>query len=375
MSGHAADFRCAGVVLNSPVNAPRSAVFRCDGGEGIGLGHVARCLALAEALAARNWEIRFAVSEQTAHLALLLKLPFEIVKLSEPFRAASLASALPADLVVVDHYGIDQAYEAAVKQDGSKLLVIEDVPGRRHDADILLDATFGRHASEYEAIVPRHCRLVLGSDHALLRHRFAQLRKMAKSSVPARVRRVFVSFGGIDSAGMALSALTALDQTQLSFEVDVVIGAASPHVGALQAFAQSARCRVRIHVDCDDVAALLSEADIALGAAGVSSFERCALGVPAIIARVADNQKDLYRHLIEARAAVGVGAPRAGIEGALKDAIIALDADAAQRAVLSRNSAALCDGQGAVRVADIIETLVQKVERHDEYSSHRRLSS
>lgn len=356
----------------------RRAVFRCDGGVGIGLGHVVRCLALAEALEGHGWTSRFAVSPETADIPLLRRSHFETLTLDEPSRTDCLARAAStgADLIVVDHYELNADYERECQQLMGLLLAIEDVPARPHSADLLLDASFGRVTHDYAGLVPNQCAMLLGPGFALLRSDFATRRGQALSRpVPAHARRIYVSFGGIDGKGLCLAALRALDTIEAMLEVDVAIGSASPHVDTLSHVASRSRHEVRLHVDTDEVAALLATADVVLGAAGMSAWERCVLGTPMIVACVADNQRDLYEALIKQGAALGVGSPRPEISNAIAETLARMLNDAARREALARSAAALCNGEGAANAAAAINAFMNRSEIHDQQRSHRRRSS
>src|SRR3546814_8388281 len=77
-------------------------------------------------------------------------------------------AARPADLLVVDHYGLDALWETPQRRWAKTILVLDDLADRRHDCDVLVDQTFGRAVADYDGLVPAHCRRLTGSAYALL---------------------------------------------------------------------------------------------------------------------------------------------------------------------------------------------------------------
>ena len=142
-------------------SGPR-AVFRCDGGEGHGLGHVTRCLALAEALVSRRWSCTFAVSAATAALQSLSRSSFLVRTLDEPLEADELTQGDGPDLLVIDGYHLDHVYERACTGWAGAVLAMDDAPARAHAADIVLDIGYGCEPSDYAGKVSPQCRLLVG---------------------------------------------------------------------------------------------------------------------------------------------------------------------------------------------------------------------
>ena len=135
------------------------AVFRCDGSAAIGGGHVRRCLTLAEALGEAGWARAFAVREETlAVIPGLTEAVDQVAVLDGPIEdePARVAEAFGDawDLLVVDHYRRDARFETACRPWTARIFVIDDLADRRHDADLVLDQTFGRKPTDYAAMVP-----------------------------------------------------------------------------------------------------------------------------------------------------------------------------------------------------------------------------
>lgn len=341
---------------------------RADASPAIGSGHVARCLALADALAARGAEVRFVSRPLPPHLAesirthghglaaLDLELPAgnEAPQQAWPAAvqgadAAATRAALDGfapDWLVADHYGLDAAWEAQMRASAARILAIDDL-GRRHACDLLLDANY--HPEPAARYADTHgARLLLGPSHALLRPEFARARAQLRPR-GGPVRRLLVFLGGMDAGnatGQVLQAITLLRAPAPA--LDVVIGASHPARAEIEAFCR-ARPGSRCHVQTQDMAGLLAGCDAAVGAGGGATWERCCLGVPTLALVLAPNQAPGVASL----AAAGVVlAPDGGLPPPplLAVHIEALLHNTGLRQALAAASLALVDGRGAERV-------------------------
>jgi len=335
-------------------------VFRADAGPGIGGGHVVRSLALAGALAARGWRCAFAVRAPTPEtVPALARSGHEVLALeghpgAEP---AAIAGAFPegAAWLVVDHYRRSAAFERAMRPWARRVLAVDDVPDRPHACEVLLDQTLGREEGEYAGQVPSGCRLLLGPEYALLRPQFPAARPaaLARRGRDA-VERVLVSFGMVDGRGLTEPALGGLRRAGFRGAADVVLGACAPRLHAVRAAAADLPFPVSVHEQVDDMAALMTQVDVAIGAAGSTSWERCALGLPSLVAVAAENQARIARALAQAGAA-RVIAERPPLEPEqVAAALETLGGSGEALAAMSRAAARVCDGRGAARVANVL---------------------
>ncbi|WP_029029520.1 UDP-2,4-diacetamido-2,4,6-trideoxy-beta-L-altropyranose hydrolase [Salinarimonas rosea] len=354
---------------------------RVDASRERGLGHLARCLALADALRARGASTVFASLDlPSAAKALIaaqghaaLDLPplaggvaASVAALgperewpadaqdadAAATRAAARAAGYDPARIVVDHYGLGRAWEARVAEDGALVAAIDDL-GRAHACALVVDQNAGRDRHDpYVDRVPASCRRLLGPRYAMLRGEFAELHRVARAR-SGPVARILVSVGGADSGDATGAVLAAITRAGLADRVlDVVVGALYPHLERLRSACAPLQ-QVTLHVQTDRLAELMTLADLAVGAGGGTTWERCALGVPSLVLTLAENQ----RAPVRAAAAEGlVYAPDVApgdIEG-LAIHLAALDANASLRGFLSARGLARVDGGGAARVAAAI---------------------
>ncbi len=325
----------------------------------MGLGHVTRCLALAEHLEFAGWRIGFAADETTwSSVAALDGRGLEALRLSAG-PAGTEAEALKARwpggavLLVVDHYGRDRAFEAACRGWAERIVVIDDLCDRRHDASLLLDATPGRSASDYDGLVPDDALRLVGAAFAILRPEFRGLRGEATAALeraPERAERILVSLGGSDAQNLTGLVLEALAAIGMEIGVEVIVGAANPHREELARLARKLPFEVTVSADVRDMAARLLAADLVIGGLGTSALERCCLARPSVGLVVADNQTGNARALERAGAAAVVGLREAVTPAAVAAAVAPLLSDRKMRLGMAMSAAGLCDGLGAWRL-------------------------
>lgn len=298
----------------------KKVALRVDASSQIGTGHFMRCLTLADALRESGARTRFVSRHLPEHLrSKLAEKGHEFVLLdtvsnvtalddlahaswlgvSQAQDAADCIQALSKqkwDWLIVDHYALDSRWESILRQSARKVLVIDDISDRRHDCDVLLDQNvYADMESRYAGKVSAHCKQLLGPRYALLRNEFGKLHEQVKlRSGP--VKRVLVFFGGVDADNYTGHAVEALAQLRLpEVHVDVVIGA--QHPSRQQIEMECAQYGFECHMQTDKMAELMAAADLAIGAGGAATWERCCLGLPTLALCTADNQQ---KQLIDA---------------------------------------------------------------------------
>lgn len=316
-----------------------------------GGGHLMRCLSLAGALAARGAALTFAVGPDEARLIERFA-PGLAPDLIRPVELASTVRRGGCDGVVIDDYGVVDSDEHALRRYGCPvIMVIDDLADRAHLVDLLLDPGYGRTLADYVGLVPKHAQVLAGPRYALLRPEFARLRDEARAT-PDEPQRIFVSFGLSDVASVAIRAMEVIRPLATGARFDVAVSADAESLPALQAMA-AADPGVVLHVETTEVADLMAQADLAVGAGGGSTWERCCLGLPSLAVIVADNQKDMIERLAEGGVVIGVDMAVRKWEHALSEGFVAL-LDPTRRRAMRKASLALCDGKGAELAADAL---------------------
>ncbi len=274
------------------------------------------------------------------------------VTLDQEIRETSdvLTSIGKLDWLVVDHYGIDTAWERALRSHCRQLMVIDDLADRDHDCDVLLDQNLVANIdARYVSHVPENCRCLLGPRFALLQKEYREWRARVGPR-KGMVRRLLVFFGGVDAPNMTARALSALAKIgRNDLVVDVVVGAANPHHRMIADLCASlpGAC---LHENPPSLAPLMAVADLAIGAGGATTWERCCLVLPALIVTLAVNQEPIARELHARGLACYLGAAetlqQSELESALLTAIEGKDNEERSQRCME-----VVDGMGASRVA------------------------
>jgi UDP-2,4-diacetamido-2,4,6-trideoxy-beta-L-altropyranose hydrolase len=333
-------------------------LFVADAGPAVGGGHVMRCLTLAGALEAEGAACRF-IAPPAVEAILDAFAPETARALAASTAPADLAQAVAAevfDAVVFDHYGLAESDHRPMAQ-GRATLVIDDLADRPLGADLLLDSGPARRAEDYLGLTPDGVRLLLGPQYAPVRPEFAALREQALAWRGEPVGRVLVSLGLTDVDGITGRVVERLRPKVSEVGIDIVLGAEAPSLASLAKIAKR-DTRIALHIDSPHMARLTAEADIGIGAAGSSTWERCSLGLPSLMVVLADNQRAAAQTLAEREAALVVDAEDPDFDAAFDRALRRLTTDAPLRRQLAAASAELCDGRGAPRVAEAFLKMV-----------------
>ncbi|MEU8406521.1 spore coat protein [Micromonospora sp. NPDC048842] len=348
---------------------------RCDAGPRRGVGHLVRCLALAEEFLARGADVTvFGTVERldwaTAELAAR-----GIPLLPGPDSAAELVAAARRhhlDVLVLDSYELDPAGAGALRAAGVYTLAIIDGDSRGQVADLYLDQNFGAELSGlgsgaalpgpgFAAELPG--RLLAGSAYALLRDSVVSARPPVVPPATAVSRpRVLAFFGGTDAVGAAPVLTRVLMATGHPMDLTVIVG--RPEIEAeVDDVAPGRGQTIRPVPPTTSLPALITEADLVVSAAGTSTWELCCLGAPSALVCVVDNQHESYTRVVRHGLAAGLGElpelTAGGVAGRAARATAArtlhgLLSSPQRRATLAARAWATVDGQGRARVVDAV---------------------
>jgi len=329
-------------------------VFRADASLETGTGHIVRCESLADELRKAGHSASFCCRELSGNLISWLKeRGHDVTVLSTDDAAETHRVAEKADWLIVDNYNLDFLWERKLRNSVVALFVLDDL-GRKHDCDMLLDQNYSNSVHYlYAQRVPPDCELLLGPKYALVRPQFSELRSVSLAQDRGRVSRILVFMGGIDEQNETTKALRGIAFSRYANSaVEVVIGQGNPHKNIVEA-ACGTLSNVRLHVQTNDMARLMASSDLMICGGGSVTWERCTLGVPALVTVLADNQKAIVESLDAVGAHRSLGSNR---DLAPIDYAAALDAITFQLlASMSTASASLCDGNGVSRVVQLLD--------------------
>jgi len=294
--------------------------FRVDASHIIGTGHVMRCLTLAKELQENGATCIFISRRSQSNLIYLIKKNgFDVQELerldndelittntqeqlfhadwlgvnweSDASETIESLAGIQLDWLIIDHYGIDYLWEEKLRSHANKIMVIDDLADRKHECDLLLDQNFRTSADNpYADLVPSSCTVLNGTKYSLLQKDFKSLHKVAPPRLN-KTENILIYYGGTDFHNLTLLTLLALIDLELeNIEINIVLGAAYPFFNDLNKVVKN-KTNICIHKDLDTLAPLILKSDLAIGAAGATTWERCCLGLPTLVITVAKNQE------------------------------------------------------------------------------------
>lgn len=354
-------------------------VFRADASTQMGTGHVMRCLALADELRRQGHECHFICREHPGHLGkFITEKGFELDLLRDGYsedshptqidgnghaewlgvswqtdalQSQKVLGRIGADWLVVDHYALDALWESRVRPLAGRVMAIDDLADRKHHVDLLLDQNLGRSANDYEGLVPEHCMLLIGPNYALLRPEFSDARAHSlHRRQKADLGRILISMGGMDTPNTTSSVLKALESSVLptDLNLDVIMGSTAPWLDEVLYLSKISRFDINVSTDVRNMAERMCLADLSIGAAGSTSWERCVLGLPSIAVAQAHNQSAILEALYSVGAAEKLDYPFDDVE--LIDIVNRFRKEPETLAAMSERASRVCDGKGIGRV-------------------------
>lgn len=301
-------------------------VIRADASTMIGSGHIMRCLTLANELRQLGAQVTFICRILPGDLSdLVEKQGFPVIRLegSQQNTVSDVGECLSklrpeldnrkVEWLVVDHYGLDAAWEIPMRSIANGILVIDDMANRVHDCDVLLDQNYYPNASNrYNGLIPPASQRLLGPTHALLRPEFREARRHLELR-EGPVSRILLFFGGSDHTDETSKALRALNELHISSKglleqvaIDVIIGAGNPRKEKLLHLVEHAP-HTRLHTQVTNMAEFMGKADLMIGAGGSTAWERLFLGMPSLTVVVAENQAEGTAALAELGLTLNLG--------------------------------------------------------------------
>ena len=340
-------------------------LFRADASRDIGIGHVMRCFALAQALRQRKHHIIFLMLDSTPVLEeRLIQENIDVKYLAANAGSSkdiktviTLSNQLNVDWVVVDGYQFNTNYQRSLKQTGLKVLFFDDYGhGSHYYADLILNQNLNADIGIY-ARRERYTKLLLGCSYSLLRQEFLEWENWQRK-IPSIARKVLVTLGGADPDNVTLKVLKALQLIQVhELQVLVVIGSNNPHYERLQKIAQQMTNSIRLIRNANNMPELMAWADVAIAAGGSTNWELAFMGLPTIVLVIANNQQEIVKELERKGVVVNLGWHTNQTVKSISKTICSLLDTSHQRQSMSQTARKLIDGKGGQRVIKKMEEI------------------
>jgi UDP-2,4-diacetamido-2,4,6-trideoxy-beta-L-altropyranose hydrolase len=334
---------------------------RADADSKMGTGHIMRCIALAQRWQDQGGTVTFiSHCESNAIRERIGQEGFKFVAIENPHpHADDLAQTIEylkqpsVAWLVLDGYHFTPVYQMSIRNAGIRLLVIDDM---NHLPDYQADILLNQNINPRELIYHHNedTKMLLGTRYVLLRREFLNYRNL-KRQIPKRAGKILVILGGADpdnATRRVVEALKLLNDSEI--EVKIVIGPANAHREKLLKELPITDLNAEFLIDPPNMPELMAWADIAVSAGGSTCWELAFMGLPSIITIMAENQRLLVAHIAGQQAAISLGSSQKFSDEQLCEKIKSLIYDQALRETLSKNASSLIDGQGSLRVVEVM---------------------
>jgi len=349
-------------------------LIRTDASINIGTGHVMRCLTLADELRQKGVDISFICHEEPGNLISYIEdrgykvhqMPGEIDIETDRRLTKEILSKyeIKPDWLIIDHYDIDISWEYPLRKYAKKLMVIDDLANREHACDLLLDQNYSNNEDRYNGLVPGNCIQLLGPEYAILRPQFQKARECLRKK-DGGVNRILVFMGGVDSQNVTskvLRAIHMLDRSDIA--LDVVVGNLNPYHDEIKILTSKIPNTI-CHHNVENMAKLMSSADLCIGAGGTTTWERCCVGLPTIAIILAENQKGISESLDREGALINLGWYQNVNENGITECINKLINNPGKIQSMTDIGRSLVDGEGVIRVVDTITSIVDNINKYE----------
>jgi UDP-2,4-diacetamido-2,4,6-trideoxy-beta-L-altropyranose hydrolase len=353
--------------------------FRTDASNDIGFGHVIRCLTLAKGLIQAGAQVEFITRSHVGNLIKYIERKgFKVhtlhnaktltskknedeyaswLQVSQEKDAKDTIEILKnyqADWIIVDHYSIDEVWEKRIQPYARKIMIIDDLANRKHYCNLLLDMTVNRKESDYLLKTTEDCKILVGAKYILMRDQFKANKPIAlmRRKNMSDVKRILISLGGTDPLNITSWVLNEIETANIrsDIEIDVIINSDKGQSNIIRKQIEFSSNKILIHHNVENMSDFMTNADLGIGACGISAWERCCLGLPTIVVVTEENQKTNARNLQNLGAIINLGWYKNIDEYEFRKVLQKIIQSKEKRFLLSKKSSEVCDGEGVSRV-------------------------
>jgi UDP-2,4-diacetamido-2,4,6-trideoxy-beta-L-altropyranose hydrolase len=271
----------------------KNILLRCDSSATLGLGHVKRCLLLAERLKAEepSLNISFAtqdlagnINSEIANSGFIL----HILKTNGIEELNTLIHKLDLSLLIIDSYEIDANFEQNIKNNSLHVEILSfDDMLQPHKADMVLNHGIQSTKKDYKHLLHEKTTLLCGSKYTLLRDEF-----FIKYNQKVMLKSIAIILGGNDILNLSLKIANLLLEIDTNYKITIITTSVNPNLKALKE-----NTNIEILIDIENIAEILTTKEFVITASGGTFFEVLALGKKFINIEVADNQKKVSEFL------------------------------------------------------------------------------
>ncbi|MBD5551412.1 MAG: UDP-2,4-diacetamido-2,4,6-trideoxy-beta-L-altropyranose hydrolase [Lachnospiraceae bacterium] len=335
---------------------------RADGNEKIGMGHVMRCLTIAEALGRLGEEVLFLTADEKPVMLIkergfsvkVLYVRYDDMEAELPQTAKLLAENREAEKpkILVDSYFITPYYLEQLRM-SAKVILMDDEKRAVYPCDGLVNYNIYGKTLEYEKDYPAWTKLFLGCAYMPLREQF----RNCNYAVREKAEHVLFTTGGSDSLHIARCMVKRLLQKEKESIQNpvwhIVCGPYHPDTEELERLA-AGHVTLQIHKNVTCMSELMQECDIAVSAAGSTFYELCSIGIPTVGFYFVENQRrnmETFAKLTPIKNAGDFSAAPESVLDFVEEEVEVLCREKTLREEISQIMKTIVDGRGADRLA------------------------
>ena len=338
---------------------------RVDASPEIGIGHIMRCLTLAQELKNNFDKIIFLTQKNSSDFTeTIMKNEFEVIFISanndsDIIKNIVTTNSVNKNFLLIDHYNVDSNFESSLKNTFEKIFVIDDLANRKHDCDLLIDQNYYRDLNHrYEKLIQNDTITLLGPKYAIIRSEFRSINKktIKKNS---QIKKILISFGGSDPTNeckKSLDALCSIENNQ--FEIVAIVGIYNNKFEQLKKLYEK-YSNIKIYRHVNDLSLLMLNSDLFIGAGGTTTWERFYMGLPSIVTIISDDQKESIEFLSDMGHVINLGLAKNVTSKTYVQTLQKPNFDLIYN--MSINNQKLVDGNGSNRIKSQIIELINDV--------------
>lgn len=346
-------------------------VFRVDGNTQVGMGHLMRCLALAQAMKEiTNVTILFITKGYKESVTLISQKRWLLKAISPSLSeteeldwVTNLLEKFKPDVVVTDLPYTTEEYLRRLKRYGRLMVSIDDLALATHCADLVISGYLSAKFKKYRTTNP-NTKFLIGPEYLMLQKNFEKMNRVRRK-IRKNARDVLVTLGGADPKNLTTKVARALSQINQNLNVTIVLGPAYTHHKELRKLLKelkTSKVKFRIRSNVKNMAKLMMETDIAITAGGETAYELAAVGIPSINISQVEHQCLNAQELERVGAVINLGLGSKVSESQISNTVVRLLRDKSLKQKMSLAGKRLVDGKGAKRVAEIIIKTLKKQE-------------
>jgi len=340
-------------------------LFRVDGSPQLGMGRLARCLALANALQRRRYQMSFIGNiEGTAWPDRIRRFRHAVTRTAhlagtpDDRKAFLQEIALRNPMVVVtDSANFDESYLAELTQCVPVVIAMEDAGSRKLPVDLVINPTLGRGLSDFK--IRTGGQVVFGNRFAMIRAEFRRARNI-RATEPSGGPKVMLALGGGDTGDQSFALAKALLQKKRIEKIDVALGGETKNKKQFEALVANSSGRLTTTCDVRDMGIRMTKSHLLITSGGNTSLEGACVGMPMLLVSREERQDVNAATLDEIGAAQFLGRQGTVSPSDVAEAAVAVLEDTFERKAMSRSGRLLIDGRGGDRIVVAVEILLRR---------------